>query len=104
MASSFRNIAAARAVSRIPLVRRLPVFELVVVAEVVMLAKEHYERLTPRERHRIVVLVRAAKGRPANLSSAQRSELEELIAKVEPKLFASSAAERLSPISLRRRR
>lgn len=79
-------------------------FELVILAEVVMLAKEHYERLTPRERHRIVTLVRDAKGMPRNLSSRERRELEELIAKAEPKRFASTAADKLSPISLRRRR
>jgi len=103
MRSSLMNIAAARAVGRIPLVRRLPVFELVILAEVMMLAKEHYERLTPRERRRIVVLIREAKGRTSNLSASQRRELEELVAKAEPKLFASAAAEKLSPFSLRRR-
>ncbi len=73
------------------------------LAEVAILAKDHIERLEPAERRRLVVLVRDAKGRPGNLSARQRGELEALVAKLEPKLFASKAAERFSPFPRRRR-
>lgn len=68
-----------------------------------MLAKEHLERLTPRERRRLISLVRETKGRPGNLSAARRRELGDLIAKAEPKRFASTAFQKLSPLPLSRR-
>jgi hypothetical protein len=104
MPSPFMNVAVARAVSRMPGLRALPLARLVIMAEVAMLAKDHFERLTPPERRRLVVLVTEAKGRPKNLSDRDRSEFEALVAKLEPKLFASSAAERFSPVPPRRPR
>jgi len=103
MPSQALSLAVARAAERLPGLRRLPLVRLLVLGEVVMLAREHYERLTPRERRRLVVLVRDARGRPGRLSSSERRELEELVAKAEPKLFARTAAEKLSPVSLKRR-
>jgi hypothetical protein len=104
MPSSFTNVAVARAVGKLPLVRNLPVARLVVLAEVAILAKDHIERLEPAERRKLVVLLRDAKGRPGNLSDRQRRELESLVAKLEPKLFASKAIDRFSPFPTRRRR
>ena len=88
MPSPFMNVAVARAAQRLPGLRRLPLARLVLLAEVAMLAKAHYERLTPTERRRLVVLVRDARGMPQNLSERERRELEKLVAKVEPKVFA----------------
>ena len=96
MASLVTNLAAARAAQRLPLLRRLPLARLVLLAEIVMLARAHFERLTPAERRRLVLLVREARGRPATLPQRKRSELEHLVAKVEPKLFASEAMLRFS--------
>lgn len=96
------NIAVARAAQRLPGLKRLPLARLVMLAEVLMLAKAHLERLTPAERRRLVVLVRNAKGRPRNLPARQRAELEKLIAKVEPKAFATQAAQKFSPLPKRR--
>lgn len=90
---------------RLPGLKNLPVMRLLIMAEVVMLARDHFERLTPRERRRLVVLVREARGRPShNLSSGERDELEALIAKADPKQFASEAARKLSPVRLPHRR
>jgi hypothetical protein len=97
------SLAVARAAERLPGLRRLPLVRLLVLGEVIMLAREHFERLTPRERRRLVVLVRDARGQPRRLSASQRRELEDLIAKAEPRLFARTAAEKLSPVSVRRR-
>lgn len=102
MRSPVLNIAVARAAQRLPLLRRLPLARLVLLAEIAMLAKTHYERLTPAERRRLVVLVRSARGRPANLSEHQRRELEKLIAKVEPRAFANEAVARFAPTGGRR--
>lgn len=97
------NIAVARAAERLPGLKRLPLARIVILAEVAMLAKDHFERLTPTERRRLVVLVRQTKGRPSSLSDRQRHELEKLIAKIEPKVFASQAVEKFSPIPTKRR-
>lgn len=94
---------AGRIAERIGPLRNVPIVRLVVLAEVAMLAKGHIERLTPKERRRLVVLVRKAKGRPRNLSDRDRAELEGLIAKADPKLFASEAARRMSPVPVPKR-
>ncbi len=88
------------AAKRVPGLRRIPVLRLLVIGEVALLAHNHIMRLTPRERRRLVLLLRDARGRPANLSSYERAELETLIEKVEPKLFAAGAAQKLSPLPL----
>ena len=103
MPSPLMNVAVARAAERLPGLKRLPLARLVILAEVAILAKAHLERLSPGERRRLVVLVRDARGRPSNLTERERSELEALIAKVEPKAFASRAAEKFSPLPSRRR-
>ncbi len=76
---------------------------LLLLGEVVVLAREHIERLEPRERRRLVVLMRQAHGRPSNLSGRDRQELQDLVAKADPKLFAKEAAEKLSPVPLPKR-
>ncbi|HWD69260.1 MAG TPA: hypothetical protein VG293_03635 [Solirubrobacteraceae bacterium] len=102
MPSPLMNVAAARAAQRLPGLRRIPLARLVLLAELGMLAKVHYERLTPAERRRIVLLLREARGWPQNLSERERRELSKLVAKVEPKAFANAAVERFSPLAGRR--
>lgn len=94
---------AARVAERLPVLKRLPLVRLLMLADVVLLAREHVERLTPAERRRLVLLTREARGRKRNLSGREREELEALIAKADPKLFAAEAAELLSPVPLPRR-
>lgn len=89
-----------RVASHVPGLKRLPVLKLLMLGEVVLLAREHIERLTPAERRRLVVLVREGRGRKANLGPRQRDELEALIAKADPRWFAANAADKLSPIPL----
>lgn len=85
------------------MLRNVPVMRLLMLAEVAMVAKDHIERLTPRERRRLVVLLRKARGRPHTLARRDREEFEALIAKAEPKLFARNAAQKLSPVPLPKR-
>jgi hypothetical protein len=92
--------AIGRASKRLPLLKRLPVMRLLLLGEVALLARDHIEKLTPKERRRLVVLMKDARGRPHTLPSRQRSELEALIAKAEPKLFAREAAGKVSPVPL----
>lgn len=93
----------ARVLGRLPGVRRLPVFKLLAIAEIAMLARTHFSRLDAQERSRLVELVRTGRGRARNLRPAEREELAALVAKLEPRQFAGLAADKLSPVPLPRR-
>lgn len=97
------NRLAARVVSRLPGLRRLPVFRVLAIAEIAMLAQRHMSKLDAAERRRLVELVRIGRGRSRNLSGPEREELAALVAKAEPRLFAGLAADKLSPVPLPRR-
>ena len=98
-----RNRAIAHGVRRIPGLRRLPVFKLLAIGEIALLAHTHVGRLEPAERRRLLDLVRKGRGRRRNLSPAEQEELSRLVAKAEPRLFAGLAADKLSPVPLPRR-
>ena len=85
--------------NRLPVVRRLPVARLIALAEVAVIAHEHLGRLQPKERRRVIELLRRGRGRPSNLSVRERKELAILVAKAEPRLFARSVAKKFNPIS-----
>jgi hypothetical protein len=85
-----RNRLIGRAAGRIPGLRRLPVFKLLAMGEIALAARDHLGRLEPEERRRLVALVRAGRGRRANLSGTDREELGILLAKLEPRAFAGS--------------
>ena len=68
-----------------------------------MLAKDHLTKLDSTERRRLVALVARARGRTGSLSRSERDELGALVAKLEPRLFAGSAADRLSPVPVPKR-
>jgi hypothetical protein len=97
------NITLSKAAARVPGLRRIPVLRLLSLAEVALLAREHLARLTPRERRRLVVLVRVGRGRSSRLTAAERDELEGLLAKLQPRLLVGEAIGRLSPLPLPRR-
>lgn len=92
-----------RVTRRIPGLRLIPVVKLLAAAEIIMIARDHIERLELHERRRLVELLRIGHGRPGNLSAVERDELHELVAKAEPRLFAGLVAEQLSPVGLPRR-
>jgi hypothetical protein len=76
---------------------------LLAAAEVVLAVKDHLtDRLTPRERNRIIEIVRTSKGRPSNLSNRERKELQALLGKIEPgqlvkRVATTGFARRFSP-------
>lgn len=78
-------------------------FKLLAIGEIALLARTHAIKLTPDERRRLVALVRHGRGRPSKLSAAEREELQALVAKAEPRLFAGAVADKLSPVPLPRR-
>jgi hypothetical protein len=96
---SARNFAIERISRRVPLLKRIPVVRLLLLAELAIVARRHIEQLTPRQRRRLLELVR--KGR--DLTPKQKEELRTLVHKLEPRAFAGSAVERLSPVPLPRR-
>jgi hypothetical protein len=74
--------------------RTVPAARLVVLGELLLLAREHLAKLEPHERRRIVELVRRGRGRPRNLTDRDRRELARLVEKAEPREFLRSAAKR----------
>ncbi|MEA2469272.1 MAG: hypothetical protein QOE38_270 [Thermoleophilaceae bacterium] len=95
--------ALVHGASRVPGLKRLPVLKLIAIGEIALAARAHATKLTPAERRRLVQLVRAGRGRPSKLSEAERTELRALVAKAEPRLFAGTVADALSPVPLPRR-
>jgi len=103
VASRIRNRLLARGLGRVPGLRRLPVFKLLALAEVGLIARDHLGRLEPAERRRLVELVRQGRGRSSRLAPAEREELAALVARLEPRRFAGLAVDRMSPLPLPRR-
>jgi tellurite resistance protein len=66
---------------------------LLAAAEVVVAVRNHVaDRLTTKERKRMLEIVRSSKGRPSNLSNRERKELRSLLDKVEPRELAKTVA------------
>jgi len=78
--------------------KRIPFFKLLALGQIAMLAHQHYKRLNPDERRRFVALMR----HPRGMSAEDRSELKALVAKMEPRAFAGSAARHASPFGKKR--
>ena len=103
MPGAITNRTIAAAAGRVPGLRRLPMLKLLAIAEIALLFREHFEKLDPSDRRRLVALVRTGRGRARNLTDAERMELAMLVAKAQPRLFAGRAADKLSPVRLPRR-
>jgi hypothetical protein len=80
-------------------IRRLPFLKVLAIAQVALLARRHFGRLSPRERRRLTELVR----RGTHLSAQERTELRDLVGRMEPRAFAVGAADRFSPVPIPRR-
>jgi hypothetical protein len=89
---------AGSALSRFAALRKLPVARLLALAELALLAREHYGKLKPHERRRILALVRRTRGRPSNLTRRERAELAALLAKTDPRLFVESAVRKVTGV------
>ncbi len=85
------------------LARGVPVLALLSAAEVAKLAKDHLARLRPAERRRLLALIAKARGGAGALSEHERAELGSLVAKLEPRAFVGSAANRFSPVPVPKR-
>jgi hypothetical protein len=76
--------------------KKIPAARLMLLGEVLLLAREHLQKLEPQERRRMLELVRRGHGRPGNLSDREQRELHRLIEKAEPREFMSSAVKRMT--------
>ena len=103
MAHGLLSRSLGHAATHVPGLRRLPVFQLISLAEVGLLARDHALRLTPAERHRLIGLLRTAHGRPSRLGAVDREELAALVTKLEARFLAGEAVNRFSPIPLPKR-
>jgi hypothetical protein len=66
---------------------------LLAAAEVLVAVRDHLsDRLSERDRRRLVEIVRTSKGRPSNLDDRERKELRELIGRIEPAELAKTVA------------
>ena len=88
--------------SPVSTLRHFPIARLLAVAEMALLVRQHVLRLEADERRRLIQLVRRGRGRPKNLSDRERRELAELVQKMEPRQFVSTATRRLTGVSLPR--
>lgn len=76
---------------------------LLALAEVAVVLKSHFDRLEPKERNRLVEIVKTSKGRPSNLNDKERRELRKLIDKIGPGELGRSVATRITGIAGKRR-
>jgi|SRR5918994_3242314 hypothetical protein len=77
---------------------------LLAAAEVVVAVRDHLaERLSETDRRRLVEIVRSSRGRPSNLDDRERRELQQLLAKIEPRELVGTVARTGFAGRLRRR-
>ncbi len=62
--------------------RVLPIAWVRVAADAAVATKKHWDRLEPGTRRRLVQLVTKSKGRPSNLTAAEKKELRKLVGKL----------------------
>jgi hypothetical protein len=79
--------------------RKLPVFRVLAIAQVALLARRHLRGLSREDRRRLVSLVR----RGRSLSPDERREVRDIVGRLEPREFAFAAADKVSPLPLPRR-
>jgi hypothetical protein len=66
---------------------------LLAAAEVVVAIRNHVtDRLSEKERRRLVEIVKSSRGRPSKLDDRERRELQRLLGKIEPKELLGTVA------------
>jgi len=78
------------------LARQLPIFRLIAVVQIALLAREHLRGLEPADRQRLLQLVRKGRG----MSHDERAELRAIAGKLDAGAFVRAAADRFSPVPL----
>jgi transposase len=71
---------------------------LLVAARSALMLRDHYTNLTPHHRRRLRRLVGKSRGRPKNLSKAEREELRRIVSKLDLRRLAHNVAALASPL------
>jgi hypothetical protein len=91
-----------RTLSGARVLRRLPVARLLALADVIVLAREHLNKLEPHERRRLVELAKMGRFHRGQLTRRERRELTDLLAKTEPRMFLNRAAQKVTGVPIPR--
>lgn len=78
--------------------RALPLAWLLVAGRVALMLREHYAILTPHQRKRLRQLVGKSRGRPSNLSKAEREELRKIVSRLNLRRLAHNVSALASPL------
>ena len=70
----------------------------IAAAELALIFKRHIDKLGPGELGELRRLLAKSKGKPSNLTKAEKSRLGTLVRKLEPGAFAKTAAVSASPL------
>jgi hypothetical protein len=95
---------SVRIARRIPGVRRIPIMWVLTVAEAVVATRRHWSGLDPHTRRRLLELVTKSRGRPSNLTAAEKRELRSLVGRMNLTKLGRDLAVVASPLRGGRRR
>ena len=86
--------------------RAIPITWLLVVAEAALATRRHWQKVEPTTRRRLRELVAKSRGRPSNLTAAERREVRRLVDRLDLRVLVRDLTAVASPIGLpgRRRR
>ncbi len=84
--------------------RALPLAWLLVAGRVALMLREHYAILTPHQRRRLRQLVGKSRGRPRNLSKAEREELRRIVSRLDLRRLTHNVTAMASPLPWPRHR
>ncbi len=85
---------------RLPALTRVRTMPWIMVFELAVTLRKHWQRLEPGERAELAALIRKSQGRPARLDAFERTRVRQLVAKLEPGQIARSVV----PIGRRARK
>jgi hypothetical protein len=78
--------------------RLIPFYRVLALGQTVLRARRHWRGLEPNDRRRLRELV--MRGR--NMTPAERDEMRQILAKLEPRAFALATANAFSPVRMPR--
>ena len=80
--------------------RGVPLLWAFAVAEALTTTRRHFAGVDPTARRRAVELVRQSKGRPSNLTAAQKQELRRLVGEMDLWQLSKDLAAVASPVGM----
>ena len=78
----------------------MPLLWAFAVAEALTTTRRHFAGVDPRARRRAVELVRRSKGRPSNLTAAEKQELRRLVGEMDLWRLSKDIAAVASPVGM----